>query len=120
MRLEETEPGEAMGDLTTREAMDMIDDLVAIKSSMLVFSGGEPLLRDDIYELNVYAVKLGLSTNSTLIAKETAKEIKEAGFAHVGVSLDGTEDVHDSFRGGGAAGLLRNLFRGEVLHGGRG
>ena len=53
---------EEMGELTTREAMDMIEDLAAIKSPMLAFSGGEPLLRDDIYELNVYAMKLGLRT----------------------------------------------------------
>ncbi len=75
---------EDMGELTTREAMDMIEDLVSIKSPMLAFSGGEPLLRHDIYELNKYAMKLGLrtilSTNSTLITREVAKKIKEAGF----------------------------------------
>ncbi len=67
---------EDMGELTTREAMDMIEDLVSIKAPMLAFSGGEPLLREDIYELNKYAMKLGLrtilSTNSTLITREVA------------------------------------------------
>jgi MoaA/NifB/PqqE/SkfB family radical SAM enzyme len=99
----EEEPDAEMGELTTREAMDMIEDLAAIKSPMLVFSGGEPLLRSDIYELNVYAMKLGLrtilSSNSTLITREAAKKIKEAGFAYVGVSLDGSEEAHDRFRG---------------------
>ena len=104
-----------MGELTTREAMDMIEDLVAIKSPMLAFSGGEPLLRDDIYELNVYAMKLGLrtilSTNSTLITREVAKKIKEAGFAYVGVSLDGIAKKHTiGFEG--QRGHLRSHFRG--------
>ncbi len=111
---EDATPEEGMDELTTSEAKGMIDDLVAIKSPMLVFSGGEPLLRDDIYELNVYAMKIGLrtilSTNSTLITREAAKKIKEAGFAYVGVSLDGTEEVHDSFRG--AKGAFEKSLQG--------
>jgi radical SAM protein with 4Fe4S-binding SPASM domain len=110
----DAETEEDMGELTTREAMNMIDDLVSIKSPMLVFSGGEPMLRDDIYELNVYAMKLGLrtilSTNSTLITREAAKKIKDAGFAYVGVSLDGTEEVHDKFRG--AKGAFKKSIQG--------
>ncbi|MCP4268473.1 MAG: radical SAM protein [Candidatus Brocadiaceae bacterium] len=102
------------GELTTSEAKEMIDDLVAIKSPMLVFSGGEPLLRDDIFELNVYAMKHGLrtilSTNSTLITREAAKKIKKAGFVYVGVSLDGTEEIHDSFRG--AKGAFEKSLQG--------
>ena len=110
----EEEPDAEMGELTTREAMDMIEDLAAIKSPMLVFSGGEPLLRSDIYELNVYAMKLGLrtilSSNSTLITREAAKKIKEAGFAYVGVSLDGSEETHDRFRG--AKGAFEKSLQG--------
>ena len=105
---------EDMGELTTREAMNMIEDLAAIKSPMLVFSGGEPLLRNDIYELNVYAMKLGLrtilSSNSTLITREAAKKIKEAGFSYVGVSLDGRGEAHDSFRG--AKGAFKKSLQG--------
>ena len=110
----EEESDADMGELTTREAMDMIEDLAAIKSPMLVFSGGEPLLRSDIYELNVYAMKLGLrtilSSNSTLITREAAKKIKEAGFAYVGVSLDGSEEMHDRFRG--AKGAFEKSLQG--------
>ena len=102
------------GELTTREAMGMIEDLAAIKAPMLAFSGGEPLLRNDIYELNVYAMKLGLrtilSTNSTLITREVAKKIKEAGFVYVGVSLDGSEEAHDRFRG--ARGAFEKSLQG--------
>ncbi|MCP3677088.1 MAG: radical SAM protein, partial [Deltaproteobacteria bacterium] len=73
-----------------------------------------------------YAMKLGLrtilSTNSTLITREAAKKIKEAGFAYVGVSLDGTEEVHDSFRGAKGAFEkslqgLRNLMEAGVRTG---
>ena len=103
-----------MGELTTREATGMIEDLAAIKAPMLAFSGGEPLLRNDIYELNVYAMKLGLrtilSTNSTLITREVAKKIKEAGFVYVGVSLDGSEEAHDRFRG--ARGAFEKSLQG--------
>ena len=110
----EDESDADIGELTTREAMDMIEDLAAIKSPMLVFSGGEPLLRNDIYELNVYAMKLGLrtilSSNSTLITREAAKKIKEAGFAYVGVSLDGSEETHDRFRG--AKGAFEKSLQG--------
>ena len=110
----EEESGAGMGELTTREAMNLIEDLVSIKSPMLAFSGGEPLLRNDIYELNVYAMKLGLrtilSTNSTLITRDAARKIKEAGFAYVGVSLDGTEEVHDRFRG--AKGAFEKAIQG--------
>ncbi len=105
---------EDMGELTTREAMDMIEDLASIKAPMLAFSGGEPLLREDIYELNVYAMKLGLrtilSTNSTLITREVAKKIKGAGFVYVGVSLDGSEKAHDEFRG--AKGAFEKSLQG--------
>jgi len=110
----EEDAEEDMGELTTREAMGMIEDLVAIKSPMLAFSGGEPLLREDIYELNVYAMKLGLrtilSTNSTLITREVAKKIKKAGFAYVGVSLDGSKEAHDEFRG--AKGAFEKSLQG--------
>ena len=103
-----------MGELTTREAIGMIEDLAAIKAPMLAFSGGEPLLRNDIYELNVYAMKLGLrtilSTNSTLITREVAKKIKEAGFVYVGVSLDGSEEANDRFRG--AKGAFEKSLQG--------
>lgn len=111
------------GELTMQEAKEFIEDLASIKAPMLVFSGGEPLLRSDIYELNKYAMQLGLrtilSSNGTLITRDVAKKIKEAGFAYVGVSLDGAQKVHDEFRG--VAGAfeasihgLRNLMAEDV------
>ncbi|MFZ5915708.1 MAG: radical SAM protein [Chloroflexota bacterium] len=90
-------------ELTTDEAKAMIDDLAAFGAPVFLFSGGEPLLRDDLYELGAYAVERGIrtviSTNGTLIDRPTAARIKEAGFSYVGISLDGIGDTNDRFRG---------------------
>jgi len=81
----------------------MIDDLAAFGAPVLLFSGGEPLLRDDLYELGAYAVERGLrtviSTNGTLIDRRAAERIREARFSYVGISLDGLRDTNDRFRG---------------------
>jgi 12,18-didecarboxysiroheme deacetylase len=90
-------------ELTTGEAKTMVDDLAAFGVPVLLFSGGEPLLRDDLYELGAYAVARGLrtviSTNGTLIDRNAAARIKEAGFSYVGISLDGIGATNDRFRG---------------------
>jgi radical SAM protein with 4Fe4S-binding SPASM domain len=91
------------GELTTAEAKVFIDDLAAMKVPVLLFSGGEPLIREDLFELGAYAVAKGIrpviSTNGTLITPEAARKIKETGFQYVGISIDGNEEVHDFFRG---------------------
>lgn len=91
------------GELTTEEAEAMVADLAKMKAPVLLFSGGEPLIRQDIFHLARLAVSLGvrpvLSTNGTLIDDEMAAKIKEAGFQYVGVSLDGAPATHDRFRG---------------------
>ncbi len=90
-------------ELTTDEAKALIDDLAAFGVPVLLFSGGEPFLRDDLYELGAYAVARGLrtviSTNGTLIDRYNAPRIKEAGFSYVGISLDGIGATNDRFRG---------------------
>ena len=91
------------GELTTEEAKRFIDGLAAFRVPALLFSGGEPLMRTDFFELADYASARGvrptLSTNGTLIDEEAARRIKAAGVAYVGVSLDGPEHVNDAFRG---------------------
>lgn len=91
------------GELSTAEAKAFIDDLAAMKVPVLLFSGGEPLIRPDLFELGVYAAGRGIrpviSTNGTLITPEVARRIKSSGFQYVGVSIDGDEAVHDHFRG---------------------
>jgi 12,18-didecarboxysiroheme deacetylase len=90
-------------EMSTSEAKTMIDDLAAFGAPVLLFSGGEPLMRDDLYELGAYAVARGLrtviSTNGTLIDRHAAVRIKEAGFSYVGISLDGIGATNDRFRG---------------------
>lgn len=90
------------GELSTEEAKVFIDDLAGIKVPVLLFSGGEPLVRPDLFELGGYARDKGIrpviSTNGTLITPEIARQIKNTGFQYVGVSLDGNEEVHDHFR----------------------
>ncbi len=90
-------------EFTTDEAKMMINDLAAFGTPVLLFSGGEPLLREDLFELGAYAVERGLrtviSTNGTLINCKAATRIKEAGFSYVGISLDGIGETNDRFRG---------------------
>ena len=89
-------------ELTTEEARAFIDDVAAMGSPVLLFSGGEPLLRPDLFELGRHAIAKGLraviSSNGTLITPELAAEIADVGFSYVGVSLDGSEATHDEFR----------------------
>lgn len=90
-------------ELSTLEAKKVISDLAFFKTPFILFSGGEPLLRHDIFTLASYAKKLGLkfvlSTNGTLIDKKTARKIKKLNFSYVGISLDGIGEINDVFRG---------------------
>lgn len=91
------------GELTTEEGKALIADLAAFGSPVILFSGGEPLLRPDLFELAQYAKDLGMraviSTNGTLITGDVAAKLKKIGLSYVGVSLDGLEETHDRFRG---------------------
>jgi 12,18-didecarboxysiroheme deacetylase len=91
------------GELSTEEGKRLIDDLAEFKTPVILFSGGEPLVRKDLPELAEYAVSKGLraviSTNGTLIDMDMAKKLKEIGLSYVGISIDGTEETNDRFRG---------------------
>ncbi len=91
------------GELTTDEAKAMIKDLGQFKVPAILFSGGEPLIRKDLFELAAYALEQGikptLSTNGTLITRDIARKLKETGFTYIGISLDGIGEVNDQFRG---------------------
>ncbi|HPH56350.1 MAG TPA: 12,18-didecarboxysiroheme deacetylase [Smithella sp.] len=90
-------------ELTTDEGKKLIDDLAAFGAPVILFSGGEPLLRPDLLKLAQYATDKGMraviSTNGTLITREIAAKLKTIGLSYVGVSLDGLEKTHDRFRG---------------------
>jgi len=93
----------AENELTTEEGFRLLEDLAHFGCPVVLFSGGEPLVRPDIFDLIAYAVRLGLravlSTNGTLIDHALAKELKKLGLSYVGISLDGIGEVHDRFRG---------------------
>ena len=90
-------------ELTGKEARAVLEDLAGFGVPAVLFSGGEPLCRQDIFELLEYAGRLGLrtvlSTNGPLITADTAKRLKQCGIWYVGISLDGIEGVNDKFRG---------------------
>lgn len=91
-------------ELTTEEAKMLMDQIAEVSKPILVLSGGEPLLRADIFELASYGVKKGLrvtmGTNGTLISDETAKKIAAAGIRTVAISVDSSSPmIHDEFRG---------------------
>jgi 12,18-didecarboxysiroheme deacetylase len=104
-------------ELTTEEAKAVIADLAAFGAPVLLFSGGEPLIRPDLPELLEETVKKGMraviSTNGTLITEEKAKIFKEIGLSYVGVSLDGAKETHDRFRG--VPGAYEDTMRGIRL-----
>ncbi len=90
------------GELSTQQIKDTMDDLKVAKVPVLILSGGEPLMRPDIFELTAYAKFLGfylaLSTNGTLINEDNIEQIKAAQYQYVGISIDGLEEYHDAFR----------------------
>jgi putative heme d1 biosynthesis radical SAM protein NirJ2 len=91
-------------ELTTEEAKKMIKEIKSAGFKIMIFSGGEPLMRPDIYELVSYASSKGLrpvfGTNGTLITEETAKKLKNSGAKAMGISVDSLEEEkHNYFRG---------------------
>jgi putative heme d1 biosynthesis radical SAM protein NirJ1 len=102
------------GELTTAEAEAMIRDLASINVPALLISGGEPLVRPDVLDLAEYAMSLGVrvtfSTNGTLIDQKKAERIAKIGVTYVGISIDGAEERHDTFRG--RKGAYRDAIRG--------
>lgn len=91
------------GELSTEEGRALISDLAEFGTPVMLFSGGEPLVREDLTDLIKHTVKNGMraviSTNGTLISKEKANELKDLGLSYVGISIDGLESVNDKFRG---------------------
>lgn len=94
-------------DLTTAEALSLIDQVAEFARPIFVLSGGEPLFRPDIFEIARHASDAGLivalATNGTLIDADVARKIKASGIRRVSISFDGADAAtHDIFRGKGA------------------
>lgn len=90
------------GELSTDEIFKVMDDLKAFHVPVLILSGGEPLMRPDIFEISKRSKEMGfytsLSTNGTLIGPENIEKIAEIGYDYVGISIDGMRHTHDKFR----------------------
>jgi len=101
-------------ELSFQQGMQVIDDLAEFGVPVLLFSGGEPLLRKDIIQLAGYAVRKGLraviSTNGTLITEDMAYALKDIGLSYVGISVDGMEVINDRFRG--VEGAFHSALKG--------
>lgn len=95
--------GELSKELTTEQAKKLIDELADFGVSVIAFSGGEPLIREDFFEVAKYAKSkdffISIASNGTLITEDMAKKLKDSGVEYVEISLDGLEKTHDSFRG---------------------
>jgi len=102
------------GELSDAQARAMIDDVAAFGVPVLLFSGGEPLLRPGVLELARYAKRAGLrvvfSTNGTLLTRDVAREMQAVGVSYAGISLDGLAAVNDAFRG--QAGAFERAVEG--------
>jgi radical SAM protein with 4Fe4S-binding SPASM domain len=102
-------------DLTTAEGFDLLEQLAACGVRTVIFSGGEPLMRDDLFELLGRARSLGLasqlSTNGVLVDEATAARLAAAGVGYVGISIDGVAAFNDAYRGaqGGHDAAIRGL-----------
>jgi 12,18-didecarboxysiroheme deacetylase len=110
----QAETDKGIDPISTKQAKVLIDDLASYGAPVMLFSGGEPTIRQDLPELAQYATDKGMraviSTNGTLIDRNMAHILKDVGLSYVGVSLDGGEDVHDHFRG--VKGSFRRALEG--------
>jgi len=101
-------------ELSLSEGKILIDDLAEFGVPVMLFSGGEPLIRKDLPELAAYSVKKAMraviSTNGTLITPQIAQTLKDIGLSYVGISLDGMEEINDRFRG--VKGAFRLALKG--------
>ena len=98
-----SERGPYPGELNTEECLRVMDEIATIGNPVIILTGGEPLLRTDIFELAEYGTKKGfrmvMATNGTLITEEKVKLMKAAGIQRISVSLDGPDpESHDTFR----------------------
>lgn len=102
-------------DLSHEEGLRLLDELASCGIRVVIFSGGEPLMREGLIDLIRHARNLGmapqLSTNGVLLDEDIAAQLADAGVAYVGISIDGLPEFNDAYRGleGGHEAALRGL-----------
>lgn len=98
------EHGPYPGELTTTECYKLVDEIIGFSNPIIILTGGEPLMREDIFDVANYAINKGLrvvmAPNGTLVTPEIAKKMKETGIVRISISIDfPTANLHDKFRG---------------------
>ncbi|MFC1945493.1 radical SAM protein [Chloroflexota bacterium] len=113
--------GDYEGELTTKECFKVIDQILAVGNPILILTGGEPLMRPDVYEIGQYAsgkgMRVVMGTNGTLITQEVAEKLKAIPVARVGISLDFPKSaLQDEFRGqeGAYAAAVEGISHARV------
>lgn len=108
--------GPYSGELDTRSALNLLDQIAEVAKPIIILTGGEPLLRDDIFEIakygNAKGMRMVMAPNGTLVTREVADKMFEAGIQRISISLDGsTAESHDAFRGvqGAYQGALQGI-----------
>ena len=104
-----------LNELNTNEALKVVDKLADAGITILAFSGGEPLIRKDFFQVleraNSYGIFTAVATNGTLLLKDTVKRLKQAGIGYVQISLDGAKpETHEAFRG--VPGIFEKVING--------
>ena len=108
--------GKASGEIDTKQGLELIENLKDYGTPVILFSGGEPLMRQDLPKLIDSAVKKDLraviSTNGTLITQDMAMELSDYGLSYIGVSLDGLQEINDTFRGvkGAFSAAMKGIY----------
>ena len=102
-------------ELTTAECKRLLDNIASFSKPTMILTGGEPMLREDIYEIARYSCDLGLRTVMApcglLLNDETVRRILDSGVQQISISLDGaTADSHDAFRG--VPGVFQEALKG--------
>ncbi len=111
----------ATEELSLQEGLQLIDNIASFSKPVLILSGGEPLMRQDVYKIAQYGTDKGLrvvlATNGTLLTPEVAQKLKDCGIQRVSISVDGaTAETHDAFRG--LSGAFEKALQGiEYLKG---
>lgn len=100
-------------ELDTKASFKLLEQIKEVGDPIIILTGGEPLLRDDIFDIAAHGTKLGLrmvmAPNGTLITRDIARRMKDSGIKRISVSLDGsTPESHDDFRG------LKNAFKHSI------
>lgn len=101
------------GELNTEESFRLLDQIAEVGSPIIILTGGEPLLRPDIFEIAAHGTKRGLrmvmAPNGTLITEEIARKMAESGIKRISISLDGADEAsHDKFR------AVEGAFKGAM------